>query len=128
MDQEEKFIEEKCGRRTPFQVPNGYFDSFAEQLIQNLPEREPATTAKVVPLKPTRWQRYRVGIAAAACACVVVLSLGSHLTGRESNVHRHEVAAGTQQSAAAYSSAEAMADYAMMDSEDMYALMADADN
>ncbi len=30
----EKYIEEKVGKRNPFQVPEGYFEQFASQLMQ----------------------------------------------------------------------------------------------
>ncbi len=129
MDQEEKFIEETCGRKTPFRVPEGYFDRFADQLVQNLPEREPMMKAKVVELKTSRWHRYRTTVAAAACVCAVALTLGGYLNGRSLRDARAHIATETEQQARTnYSSADAMADYAMMDSEDMYALMAEADN
>ena len=38
---EEKYIEEKVGRRNPFVVPEGYFDTFADQMMASLPERQP---------------------------------------------------------------------------------------
>ena len=51
MEREERFIEEKFGRRTPFKVPEGYFDDFASQLMQSLPESEDRPAAKVVARK-----------------------------------------------------------------------------
>ena len=36
---DEKYIEERVGRRNPYQVPEGYFDAFTSQLMQQLPER-----------------------------------------------------------------------------------------
>ncbi len=130
MDQEEKYIEEKFGRRTPFKVPEGYFDSFASQLIQNLPEREPAKKAKVVELRPSAWHRYCVAGVAAACVGGALLTVGTYLNGSDGQQAgaRAGMAAGQDQGRQAYSSVDAMADYTMMDTEDMYALMADADN
>lgn len=127
MDQEEKYIEEKFGRRTPFKVPEGYFDSFASQLIQNLPERERAKKAKVVELRPSAWRRYRVVGVAAACVCAAMLTVGAFLNGGGQQAGA-DMAAGQAQVRQSYSSVDAMADYTMMDTEDMYALMADADN
>ena len=50
---EEKYIEEQVGRRNPFTVPEGYFDTFADQLMASLPERQPRT--KYVWLRPLRY-------------------------------------------------------------------------
>lgn len=127
MDQEEKYIEEKFGRRTPFKVPEGYFDSFASQLIQNLPEREPAKKAKVVELRPSAWRRYRAVGVAAACVCAAMLTVGAYLNGGGQQAGAG-MAAGQAQVRQSYSPVDAMVDYTMMDTEDMYALMADADN
>ena len=32
--EEQKYIEEKAGKRNPFRVPDGYFDNFAAQMMQ----------------------------------------------------------------------------------------------
>lgn len=37
---EEKYLEERLTKHNPFQVPEGYFDSFAEQVMNQLPERQ----------------------------------------------------------------------------------------
>ena len=60
---EEKYIEEQVGRRNPFTVPEGYFDTFADQLMASLPERQPRT--KYVWLRPLRY--------AAAVVCVLAM-------------------------------------------------------
>ena len=60
---EEKYIEEKVGRRNPFTVPEGYFDTFADQLMASLPERQPR--AKHVWMLPMRY--------AAAVVCVLAM-------------------------------------------------------
>ena len=54
---EEKYIEEKVGRRNPFTVPEGYFDTFADQLMASLPERQPR--AKHVWMLPMRYAAAR---------------------------------------------------------------------
>ena len=47
---EEKYIEERVGKRNPFRVPDGYFDQFPEQLMNSLPKRQPK--AKLIWLRP----------------------------------------------------------------------------
>ena len=37
---EEKYLEDKYGKKQPFKVPNGYFDSFADNLMDKLPEQQ----------------------------------------------------------------------------------------
>ena len=36
---EEKYIEERVGKRNPFLVPDGYFDHLADQVMASLPEQ-----------------------------------------------------------------------------------------
>ena len=54
---EEKYLEDKYGKKQPFKVPNGYFDSFADNLMDKLPEQQPVMT-------PWLWQQ----------ACVLLCS------------------------------------------------------
>ena len=42
---EEKYLEDKYGKKQPFKVPNGYFDSFADNLMDKLPEQQPAASS-----------------------------------------------------------------------------------
>ena len=39
--EEEKYIEEKVGKRNPFRVPEGYFDNLTAQIMESLPEQKP---------------------------------------------------------------------------------------
>ncbi len=68
MTQEEIKITELGGKKNPFRVPEGYFESFDERLFARLPQ---AKQTKVVSLRRNLW-RY-------AAAVVVVLGVGSAL-------------------------------------------------
>ena len=58
MDREELFLKQKFGNERPFRVPEGYFDSFADNLMKELPERE-ANEAKVVPMRRRlSWRKF----------------------------------------------------------------------
>jgi len=70
---EEKYIEEKLGKRNPFLVPDGYFDSFADRLMQQLPERPVHDEASPEVCKPARMVQMRRWLYAAACAVVLVV-------------------------------------------------------
>ncbi len=40
---DEKELMARCGKKTPFRTPEGYFDHFHEQLMSSLPEPEVAS-------------------------------------------------------------------------------------
>lgn len=64
MMNEEQYIKSKMDGRNPFQVPEGYFDSLATKVMQQLPEQpKRGFTAKLRP-----WMY------AAACAVVVLFT------------------------------------------------------
>ena len=70
---EEKYIEERVGKRNPFQVPEGYFDSFADRMMQQLPERPVSVEASPKVRKPALTVRMRPWLYAAACMPLPVL-------------------------------------------------------
>lgn len=122
MYKEEKYIRNKFGREEHFRVPEGYFDDFTSRLMANLPEQE----AKIVEMRPQRRAKLRVISIAAASVCAVMLSLGTYL-----GVNRHDsrqipsasvsIADAQRESA----TVDAMANYTMLDNEDMYNYLAD---
>lgn len=122
MYKEEKYIRNKFGREEHFRVPEGYFDDFTSRLMANLPEQE----AKIVEMHPQRRAKLRVISIAAASVCAVMLSLGTYL-----GVNRHDsrqipsasvsIADAQRESA----TVDAMANYTMLDNEDMYNYLAD---
>lgn len=126
MEREEKFIEDKFGRRTPFRVPEGYFDDFASQLMQSLPDQVSAPVAKVVPMGRLGWRRARPFSIAAASVCAVIFGWGvySH-GGKSSGSSSVDFATHTTVGSNSYSTVDAMADYTMLDTEDMYAYLED---
>lgn len=113
---EEKFLEERMPKRNPFQVPEGYFGHFAEQVMQSLPEREPAKLeepkAKHVLLRP--WM-YAAACLLVAFLCVIVYF--SRVNG--------EVTEAPQQMAVTDSYIDEAADYVMLDNAEIYACLAD---
>ena len=109
---EEKYIQEKVGSRTPFVGPEGYFETFADQLMASLPERQPRT--KRVWLRPLRY--------AAAVVCVFAMgALSWFALSPES--HQPIQAEAVQLSSDA--DFEAAADYVMLDNYDIYACLSD---
>lgn len=120
---EDKFIEERFGRKSPFKVPDGYFESFASQVMDKLPEGE----CPVVPLRPTFWKRHRYSFIAAASFIVALFSIGIYLGSPYSGVGQlcdNAVPAGVQVQNVD-NAMDYVADYTMMDNDDIYALVSD---
>ena len=44
---EEQELITRCGKENPFRTPQGYFEQFHKQLMENLPEMEPKVQAPV---------------------------------------------------------------------------------
>lgn len=128
MEKEEKYILDKIGRRTPFTVPDSYFEALPSKLMEMLPEHD-AEAAIVVPTRHRMfWQRYRRMGLAAASLLAAVFSLGIYMHNGEKPMA--EVQASTPSEAlgsSSYTEIDAMADYAMLDSEDLYAYMHDSE-
>lgn len=132
ISKDEKLLRQAFGKRNPFRVPDGYFENFTLASLQADGERLTAKNAAsgntvqrraiTVPL----WRRYRKAIAGvAASVCVGALSLGAYLHaggGQRGDVSARQTAVEQHSD---YSGIDAMMNYSMMDTEDMYAYMAD---
>lgn len=60
---EEDEIRRKCGTENPFAVPEGYFENFARQLMDQLPEQ---AAPAFIETKVTVWQRIKPWLYMAA--------------------------------------------------------------
>ena len=115
--EEEKYIEERVGKRNPFRVPEGYFEGFTAQLIQQLPDKS-KPRAKSVWLRPWYY--------AAACVCVLLISATVWLALPEKEMKQAPVAVANQQHPQEQMDAiEEAADYMMLDNYDIYAYMSE---
>lgn len=117
---EEKILRNRFGNENHFIVPKGYFDTFTNSLMGQLPEREPC----LIKLSPTWWYSIpRRKVAAAACIMLIVGgSVGLYVnrlaevqTIAKANMHE-QVFTSTSES-----DFDEMADYAMLDSQAIYA-------
>ena len=89
MSKEKNNILTKIGKDAGFRVPEGYFDSFAEEVVKKLPE--PVLT----PIQPvTRWQRVRpfVYMAAMFGGVWCMMYLFSDLKSRSSMEYNEQIA------------------------------------
>ena len=99
MESDEKYIEARLGRKSPFVVPEGYFDNLAQSIVDNVAsaniadKKNDADVDPVADICPVAdvyddgqakvvkldwWHRYRVRIAAAACIAFAVAGLSSY--------------------------------------------------
>ena len=68
---EEKYIEDMVGKRNAFRVPDGYFDNFTAQMMQQLPEKPVAAMKELKPRAKSIWLRPIFYAAASVCAIVI---------------------------------------------------------
>lgn len=122
---EEDILLREFGRKNDFTVPDGFFDSFADKLMTQLPEQD---NARVIDMRAERWwHRLPMRKIAAAVSAVVILGAGAFgLTRLKSNDVAHGMISAAQQkdnhsSNAEYSTFDQMADYMMIDNQDCYA-------
>ena len=81
---QDRDILDKIGREPGFKVPEGYFENFARQMAENLPDRE----FKKEP-RPTRWMRLRPFVYMAAMFAGVWLMM--QIFSDMKNASRHDV-------------------------------------
>ena len=124
---EDRIIKEKFGKDNHFEVPTGYFDNLTSQIMDRLPEHE-VRIIKMPARKPL-WARSVFRKVAASVAAVIVVSAGVLVGVRHGGARQHvQIAkqAGMHDNnhIEGYSDDETfdqMADYAMMDSQEIYA-------
>jgi hypothetical protein len=120
---EEEIIKKRCGTGNVFRVPDGYFDDFASNLMEKLPERENRTiqlsnhygVAHI--LKPILY--------AAACLCLAIFCTVLYFNKNVSTNQSQNSSASVSVQGSSESSRDELidrtADYAMMDNHDIYA-------
>jgi hypothetical protein len=112
---EEKYIEERVGKRNPFRVPDGYFDQLPEQLMTSLPERQPK--AKSIWLRPVLY--------AAASVCALLICTGVYFVQSDKSKPETAMVTTAPQQDPVDSSFDEAVDYLMMDNHDIYTYLAD---
>ena len=120
MTNEEDYLVRHMGKKRPFTVPDGYFDHLANRVMEHIPAAEPARRSLKRTLQP--W------LYAAACLVVLVASIVFITAYRSDStqqqptaLHNGEQLTGTPGD----NYIDAMADYTMVDNEDIYRYLAD---
>ena len=134
----EDILKQKFGQQNHFQVPEGYFDKFITDIMQQLPEEK--TTAIEVNLSETKstkraWIRPMRRLAIAASFAALLFGAATYYTsmsGNQSHQASSEMQTAKMEKATDSKSANAnndeyyideMADYAMLDNSDIYAYL-----
>ena len=119
MTSEEKKLEQRFGKQSPFLVPEGYFDDFTSRLMEQLPERK----AKKIKLPPGIWRKYRPAMLVAACSCAAIFGVSVYLhtgnTNEKQMASEHIIKMQAKSSDEGF--IEQAADYSMLDNDDIYA-------
>lgn len=115
MEKEEQYIYNRCGKQTPFTVPDGYFDNLSAELMRH---------AETKPKQVTLWQRYRLYIA-AACLFTFVVGLATYFGISSADPSANSAIAATASVANTdEAESEEYADYTMLDNDDIYSILA----
>lgn len=119
---DEDILRERFGNKNPFTVPEGFFDSFAEKMMQQLPETECAKPV-VGEKRPSIIKRLRP-YAIAASLTLLLVSAATILYNRQNEQPAQLAATPTAQQSQEYT-IDQIADYAMLDNQDFYSYLAD---
>ena len=110
MTNEENYLNQRIGRNNPFRVPEGYFEHFSSQMMEQLPERK--IRSKQVFLRP--W------LYAVACCAAILLTVFTY-NQQQSTFDDSQQTVVTADN----SFIEEAADYAMIDNMEIYACLSD---
>lgn len=113
---EEQYILERCGRETPFSVPEGYFQQFTPRMMQRIGQEKPATVTSILPRRHL-W-RYAAAVVMLGGTALAALTY----TYRSLNQARAESAAMEMEQ---YE--EDMLDYTMMSNTEIHAYLTEVD-
>ena len=74
---EEKFLIERVGKQNPFKVPEGYFDTLASQVMAKVDAEKGPQVVEIRKVKKAKSVWLRPLLYAAACGCVLFISVPS---------------------------------------------------
>lgn len=119
----ERFLKNRLSKDSPFRIPEGYFDDFASQLMDKLPEQAPVSL-HLTHVRKLRWKAW-----ACAAACVLAGIFGGVLFFSQMDKRNlNNAESGTVAHSSAFFDEvydETAADYAMIDNADIYVYLTD---
>lgn len=129
---DELYLKQTVGNRNPFRVPEGYFEQFTEQVMQQLPAREQPLTQPVSKSR-ARTVQLRPWLYAAACTAIAMVMgisyyfMQSQATSTDAASVAVATPAPTTTTAATPDASyiDEMADYVMLDNTEIYACLSE---
>ena len=71
---EEKHIIDRCGKKNPFTVPEGYFDSLTARVMENIPANE-TKIISIAPKRRSHWMQWSGLVAACMVGALVCVNV-----------------------------------------------------
>lgn len=121
MKEDDEILKMQFGRRHPFKVPTGYFESLDSRIVEQLPKRQKQRFGIRLSLS----RQYRRIAAVAAVACLAVCGSVIYMDKLDSRAVSHDNALSSANAAYSDGTLDDIAEYAMMDNDDMYVLISD---
>ena len=113
---EEEYIKSQLADKSPFKVPEGYFEQLTSSVMESLPTEQAPRQGKLRHLRP--W------LYAAACSAFLIVGITSLYRNKADNNQPQTENMAASNNNDSYS--DDAADYAMVDNQDIYAyLLAD---
>ncbi len=117
---EEKIIEQNFGKKRPFKVPQGYFETFNSQLLEKLPLNEPSKVRSFSWKRPIAWAACL--IAAIILTSVAIFSFNGEKLEKTSNIDdKVKITSQNPEN----DLMDQFSDYAMLDNDDFYSYVYD---
>ena len=117
----EDLILKKVGTKNPFNVPDGYFDNFTKELMNQLPEKEMVMVSSEI----TLWQRVKPWVYMTAMFCGIMLSVRVFVG--EPDKDEFPAISQTEVENLPEEDWEIMIDHIMMDDYTLYQYLTDAE-
>lgn len=122
--EKDETLKAQYGTRRPFSVPEDYFAQLPDALMRQVETADDVPQSSVRALRQPLWQRLSPLVAAACMVGIIVLvGLGVHRLSPKSTVTATAEAPSGVQTAHYTDELDRMADYTMLDDDDVYAYL-----
>lgn len=116
---EDSELLKKYGKKNPFTTPEGYFESFTEKLMEQLPEKETISTPEI-----SMWERVKPWVYMVAMFCGLMFSIRM-MVGNQAGSGDGTIQENISELPDEY--IEPIMDQTMMDDYTLYQYLTDAD-
>lgn len=132
---DEKYLETRFGKQLHFKTPEGFLDGLADSIMNNVEQQKAGGIIHAAAPHPTNtgkahephnwWARYRRYVAAAACVAFIGIGATAYFAAGTKEPHDSYAASAKQHTEAAPTyTYDEIADYTMLDNDDIYSLLA----